>query len=835
MSTKAVRMRSLTLSVILAVLTTGVGNAQESGDQGLDLEEIIVIAQKREQSLQEVPISLEVLDGQLIEDSVIQNGFELIKYLPGFQIDDSPEIRTTTLKTRGIGTLTNSIGLQSSNLIVVDGEVLPRQSMANLSVNDLERVEALRGPQGTLFGQNTSTGMIHYVTKRPSLSEAGGHVRFQVSDYQGFDTRAALNLPLGDNWALRVNGLWSTIDGYIINTNPDAAAEDIGAEEQSGGRAQLLYDGGSGLSVLLRAEYAETETNCCARVAIGDINPDGIPVLLLDDGAAAIVGSNGLFPPPNFDTFNAPAASVNSSQFGSTENTGFSAEVNYALTDSIDLTYIGSYRDFQLLNSTGGPNSQLAISRSQWGGDETVDVLQQELRFSSYANERFSWTAGLFYHKTDGARSEVNDRCTGGGQATARPVVQDGVIIACASRASTEAVVAEFDTSGIVDTSLLVPDRRLDQGNFTTNFENTAVFAQVEFKLSDSFDFLLGGRAFREESDATFQSIRVALPPGSTGLETFEQGLAWAEADPTLFRRFNEVESFDDSVSDFIYKAVLGYNASDSVRLYLNYSTGYKGPSYFITGNTDPADADQFPTRPENSQNIELGFRNVFLDGKLLFNATLFDMTVEDYQIRAAREIDPLQGLFFAGYVNAEEARSKGVELDVHYRPTDQFSLYASLASFDATFEKFSNVPINCPGGILADRCEVIGGRNRFDSSGLPFANNSETQFRLSSTYEWPIAGGNANVYVRGDFRYEGDRTRSVAQIAQERPPSPDYSVTDLYIGAEGERLSAQIFVKNVFDDAYSTRFEVNSLGFGSAFYPRDYSRFVGASVRVDF
>lgn len=141
----------------------------------------MVSAQKREQALKEVPVSIEVIQGDLLERYNVQDGFDLIKYLPGFGIDDSTEIRTTTLKTRGIGTFTNSIGLHSSNLVVIDGEVLPRQSMLNLSVSDLQRVEALRGPQGTLFGQNTSTGLLHYVTKKPNLAFLGQSPAVQLN------------------------------------------------------------------------------------------------------------------------------------------------------------------------------------------------------------------------------------------------------------------------------------------------------------------------------------------------------------------------------------------------------------------------------------------------------------------------------------------------------------------------------------------------------------------------------------------------------------------------------------------------------------------------------
>ncbi|MEI8624811.1 TonB-dependent receptor plug domain-containing protein [Pseudoalteromonas sp. B137] len=195
--------------------------AKQAKSNSDDFEVILVSAQKRDQALKEVPSSIEVLSGDLIQEIGIDNGFDLVTYLPDFGIDDSSEIRTTTLKTRGIGTFTNSIGLQSSNLVVIDGEVLPRQSMLNLPISDVKRVEAMRGPQGTLFGQNTSTGLLHYVTKKPQLDDrVSGTVRAQVTEFDGTDFSGTVNVPLNENWAARFNAQYSDIDGWIKNTMP---------------------------------------------------------------------------------------------------------------------------------------------------------------------------------------------------------------------------------------------------------------------------------------------------------------------------------------------------------------------------------------------------------------------------------------------------------------------------------------------------------------------------------------------------------------------------------------------------------------------------------------
>ncbi len=814
--------------------------AKQAKSNSDDFEVILVSAQKRDQALKEVPSSIEVLSGDLIEEIGIDNGFDLVTYLPGFGIDDSSEIRTTTLKTRGIGTFTNSIGLQSSNLVVIDGEVLPRQSMLNLPISDVQRVEAMRGPQGTLFGQNTSTGLLHYVTKKPQLDDrVSGTVRAQVTEFDGTDFSGTVNVPLNENWAARFNAQYSDIDGWIKNTMPGEEDYTIGAKTTKAGRGQLLYDNGEELNVLFRLEYSETDTNCCSLTRLGGINPDFGPrpiVNVKDDGTIEGTTYNRVSPESTFEEAGGPVTSRNAEgNFGRTENFGFSISADYYLNDEITLSYNGSYRDFDLYNSSAFFTINFPVERTAFGGNESVDVLQQEFRISSFDNEKFDWVLGLFYHDTDGQRSEIRDGCIAGN----RGFIEGGELTGCYSKQSTDTFLANYATTGDDDRSLLTPSRLLNSGDFTTGFENVAIFGQLEYQITEQLDATFGFRLLHEKSDATFARTDLATPSTGVGMETFSEVLELAQTDPSLILRQDAPTKFDNSDTAFIYKAVVGYDFTDDIRGYVNYSTGYKGASYFVTTNTDPADADNFPTDPENSSNFEAGLRSAYFDNDLLFNFTYFDMKVDDYQVRASRVIDEENNIIFAGYVNAAQARSTGIEADVVVKISDKLKWSLNYAYFDARYEDFADTPINCPagdGGLLASRCTTDStGRQSFDQTGLSFPNNAEQQFLSTISYSTQIADTGWNANTRAVWRYNGSHTQSINELAFGESANPSSSIWDGYLSVSKDNLQFSVFIKNLFDKSYTTRQRINSEGFGEAFYPRDWSRYVGASVQYSF
>lgn len=818
---------------IAQVQPSSVQNSQQSSDDSGG--NIVVTAEKHEQTRKNVPVSVEVISGEQIETANLISGFDLIRYLPGFGIDSSAEIRTTTLKVRGIGTLTNSIGLQSSNLLAIDDEILSRQSALNGGLVELERVEALRGPQGTLFGENTSTGLIRYITRRPIIGRNSGRIEISAAEYGEMGAKGMANLSLSDDLAIRLNATWNDAGGYIRNIA--VPGQDIGKNETYGFRGQALYDAGLGFHALLRAEYSRTNTNCCASAYLTQPSETRYPALVIDNGVPSLSSLNAVTPQP-FDP-SSPVVAINDTQYGTVDNFGVSGELGFDLNDRLTLTYAGSYRRFEIGNNADTFNTVFPISRLNFGGTETTKSLQQELRLSSYGNDRLNWVVGLFYHDTDGYRQETNDRCSSGAGSTAQPRVENGEITGCFTSASINSFLNNYQQNGTLNNALLVPDRRLDRGIFSTNFKNMAIFGQLNFRITDQLDITLGGRALHEKSSARFQAFVYRPTLSAEGLDTIDDVAALAaNGDSSVIRNANGISastSLNNKVTRFIYKAVIGYDITDDIRLYANYSTGFKGASYFITTNTNPNDGPNLITKPERSRNLELGIRSNLLDNALSLNVTAFDMTVRDYQLRASRVLDEAAGTFYVGYVNAELARSRGVELDFTIRPIRNLSLYGSFAYFDAFYDKFSNAPVTCPGGTLASRCYTAGGLNLVDQSGLPFPNNSEKQLFLSANYDFRLPVKGWNFAVRGDYRWESDRTKNITQIASNLPASQGQGIADLYLTAYNDRVQARLFVKNLFNKFYATEESVSTIGEYQGYFSRDYKRYIGGSLAFNF
>jgi outer membrane receptor protein involved in Fe transport len=798
-------------------------------------EKIALFSKKRKQVPLLGTIFMDASSGDIkIVETVPSSGFNN-KYLPVFVIDDGEEIRTTSLKTRGLGNFANAIGLRSSNLIVVDGVVLPRQSMKNMSIWDVALVEALRGPQGTFFGQNASTGVIRYETKRPQIGEFMARVSVQATEYKGLETKAAVGLPLGEHWAARLNAQRSKVGWWIRNDFP--GAEDIGAESGHGFHGQLLFDNDAHFSALLRMEFSERTSNCCA-VVVDDVFLDfgPTPVVRIEGGKVSASSYNKIAPEPSFKEFGELVASKNTeASFQYVENIGFSAELNYTLDNGMPLNYLASYRDFDVFSNAGSAPFKFPLERKIRAGNEIMGVVQQELSLSSLSDDVVNWVVGIFYHDTAARRSEVTDGCVAGAGASSHGVIEDGVLVACVTRDSALAFIDDYHTSASQERSLLQADRNLSSANFSSDFTNTALYGQFSYQITPKFDATLGFRALYEKGTAGFTSLWLRPPVDGTGLESFAEVKAMASVDESLIRRDLLSAKFADSNSDFIYKSVFGYDFSHGIYGYLNYSTGYKGASFHVTGNTNLNEVDYFPTRPERSKNIELGLKTALFANHVLFDISYFNMAVEDFQVQA-QLLSPDLEASYGGYINAEEVRSKGVEADLIYKIADNFKLISSYALFDADYVSFSSTRLNCLGGRLEYRCGVKDGKPIFDQTGLPLPNNSEEQLKMAINFKHKLGRSGWNADVRSVWRYESEKTPNTSLLAQNASPNPAFDVLDLYLGLGNAKLRFNLFFKNLLNERFSTSKSVAADGARVAYtYSRDYQRYLGGSASYYF
>ena len=349
------KIKLLTVAVISASVGFGATTASSAA-----LEEILVTAQKRSQSLQDVPFSVTAMSGKSLQDAGVVDLMDLQNISPSLMTPStgSPG-EGASFRLRGFGSPPFQLGIEPAVATFVDNVYRSRSGVAVNDLIDLERIEVLKGPQGTLFGKNTTAGVIHILTKRPNLEETEGFVEIGYEKYDRVRVKGMLNTPVGDKSALRVTGMWGKGDGWLEHNGEPDDANDL---DRFNVRAQWLFVPSDDLDINLNLQYGEIDEICCG------------PVLLeeLDDLAI-------------HDSFNA----VNDS----TEML-YSAEINWQLSDDVKLTSITAYQDFDLDTTVDGDFVELDFLAIVT--EVGIESFTQELRLSG-STEAIEWTLGGFY------------------------------------------------------------------------------------------------------------------------------------------------------------------------------------------------------------------------------------------------------------------------------------------------------------------------------------------------------------------------------------------------------------------------------------------------------
>ena len=434
-----------------------VAHAQSSDEERLQenvLEEVIVTAQRTAENIQDVPIAISALTSEALEDSDTHNLEGIANQVPGLTFSPfSPAQNIVSL--RGASSTDDGAGTDSSVAIFVDDVYMGRISNINPEMFDLERVEVLRGPQGTLYGKNTIGGAINVISKRPSKDAFEGKVRFTVGNYNAVVAQGYVSGPLSDSLAGKVAFSSRTRDGFSRNVTLDRDQRDDNA---SGMRMQLLYDNDDDLSILFSFDQNDLDIDDQGRVALAaDYDPEsaGNPAKF----RAGHVAACG-------DSFDQGCVSGIVDGYAKRDASGFSAKVEYRINDNLNLTSITATRTSSAdwnMDSTGSPGPHVNDDIL----DDT-DQFSQEFRLSGSPSEALSYVAGLWLLTEETTRTECFDR--------------------------------ETDEMG--DCSIVHADGTNDgsdyysQSNETSSF---ALFGQVNYQLTERLRLTAGGRYSSED------------------------------------------------------------------------------------------------------------------------------------------------------------------------------------------------------------------------------------------------------------------------------------------------------------------------------------------------
>jgi len=766
--------REQSLKAVAAAVMLSV--AVPSAFAQIELEEIVVTAQKREQSVQDVPIAVSVLSSEKIESAHAVGLEGLQQLIPSVSFRKGNTNRNSTVVVRGIGTISFSTAAEPSVSTVVDGVVMGRSGQAFTDLYDLERVEVLRGPQGTLFGKNASAGVVNMTTKRPS-EEFGGSIDVSVFEDNETRIKGRLSGPLSDNARASLTVFDGSFDGYITNTFTGA---DTNGYDRTGFRGMLEWDVSDNVELLFIAEDYSAKDNCCADL-------EGLPS-----------GRNPASPAvPNSAGIVAGVADIDLDQRRVDhdletrtldDHQAFSVQLEAGLGD-YTLTSITATRDWDnteiregdFTSNAGDFALPVDFSSTFFQlhdvGIQSWQQFSQELRITSPNDQPITWQAGLFYWNIDSDRSFRRDASCQVHPNNA-PILEANPGLTCLAN-DIVAATAVFDTE----------------------FKNTSVFGQGSARLSDNLDLIFGLRYTDDE--VSFNHRRI-------NNDTFgRRGVG--------VRGAGNNTDFSNSTSETNTSGKLGlqWDVNDTGMVYATYSQGYKGPAFNTFYNM--GQNDTLPIGEETSDSYELGYK--LSTGNLYANLALFKTDIEGFQ---ANNFDDSSGVTITRLTNAGDVSTQGIELDFIWQAAENLQLSGGFASIDAEIDRF-----NCPRDVAPGACT--------SRSGLDVPFSPDLKYTLNANYVIPLQS--MDIIVNGSFVHMDEQVSTLpGNNGSENPAAllPSYDILNASVAFsfnEGKYLLSLIG-KNLGDESYVTTFSGDNFRYQ---IPRDAERYFGLSFKAQF
>lgn len=623
---KAVRSASgIILSASVSMLTPYVF-AQASV-----LEEVIVTASKRPESLQDVPMTVTAFSEQTIQDANINNANDLAIQSPSLNVSSNTTPFSTSFRIRGIGTAGNDTALEPSVGLFVDEVYLNRSGLGMSDLTDIERIEILNGPQGTLYGKNTNAGAISIFTKGPNKEELEGYMEATLGDYGLQRYIGAVSGPITDSLAYRITGTLHERDGYFDNGGP---GEDLNDADDWNIRGKLLFEPNDDLSVLLTGSRVDRSTRCCAPDAI---QGESVNEQLIAEGLA----------PDKSDPFDHRGAVDIENDF-STEANAISMVADYLLEWG-SIKSITAWTDYKNSNSYDPDRSELDVLR-YLGVSSKGDSLSQELRLTYDQDGDFEHMLGLFYY----------DSKTNAGDGNPFVFIGDDFIAQASQQDALQ------DRLPLPVELLAQPGDSLRSKNVLET-ENWAIFGQSTWHITDEWRITGGLRWTDEEKNADlFTEVNSTSFTAMQGRGSILQIIS-TPVDESFTRSADDINWLINTSYDIFYETLL----------YASVATGSKSGGFnTVNGDTDEREFDD-----EDTINYEVGIKSTLLDSRLRVNAAVFYTQVEEFQFQQQRDtgIGQVVG-------NQSEVEVSGLDLEIQALPLPNLTLGASLLYLD-TYE----------------------------------------------------------------------------------------------------------------------------------------------------
>jgi iron complex outermembrane receptor protein len=749
------RIRSHLAACALVVAFPAPADAAADGPvQAAEIEQstdIIITARRRSEDLQKVPIAVSVVGGEQLDATGAFNVSRLVQLQPSVQfISSNP--RNSAINIRGIGApfgLTND-GIEQGVGLYIDQVYYGRVAASTLDFVDVQQVEILRGPQGTLYGKNTTAGALNITTRKPSF-EFEGRAEASYGNLNFWQFKASASGPLvADKLAARISASVTKRDGTLFNTVTDRRVNET---DNIGIRGQLLWQATDSLDFTVYADWNRQDPEGFAQNYV-----KVVPTARAANRQFANLARLSNYTPSSTDPFD---RLVDADSVLSAKNThgGVSLLANWDIGPAT-ITSITAWRKWDWVPSNDRDFTGLAITplvnnpsqQTQWS---------QEVRLASNGTNRFDYVVGAFTYNQKINTQGVQVQGPFAGLWLLGPTVNAA-------------------NPGIINGLRSDNDIRYRNDSF-------AVFGKLTWNINDQLSLAPGLRVNYDKKDGLYDAVVTGGLPNPTPAQQ-------AIKNSVLQNQFYEVDFSDWNVSGDI---TLSWKPTDTVLAYATFARSFKSGGINLNGvptlpdNVTP-NLDTATIDPEEVNHFEIGLKTRLLDNMATLNIAAFRTDIRDFQTTV---VNNSVGVIRGYLANVPKVRSQGVEVDFTARPVERLNAYVNFAYTDATYVDFPNapLPVELSGG-------PAGSPQFVDASGGRLPGVSDYALSYGAEYRLPAGSGEAYAGIDGSFRSDFSSSPTPSRVLNVEA----YALTNLRAGYRAES-GWEVFgwVRNAFDTRY--------------------------------
>ena len=754
---KRLRLRAVSVLALTTALAAGAASAQE-------VEEVIVTANKREEALIDVPLAVTAIGGAQVKASGVRDLRDMVSLAPSLNAQTPGGDSDSSLRIRGIGTISTNPGLESAVGVVIDGVVRARTGVAMSELGDIERVEVLRGPQGTLYGSNTSAGLVNIVTPGPNMDRFEGYAEGTYGNYNWIRGAAGISGPIGDGVGMRLEAILQKRDGLLDEVN---SGQDINKMNRAFLRAKVRVDATENLRFNFIADFTRRKEDCCAAVLSrrGAVFPR----------VEALAAAKGYKNSGAVDPYEREAA-ITPGRINQEDVTdfGFSGQMDWDLGFG-QLVTISAYRKWKANRGQDFDHSGVDLGYIDKDGLRMgFTQFTQEVRLQG-STPKLDWLVGGYYSHQE--------------------IFQDFAYRMGASYADFYGGAAVFKPATLAAWKPGDGARGISE----QEGDDFALFTHNTWHVTDKLGLTAGLRYTRNEKSVSVLSINfnpacdAALAGGdATGIAAFCL-FFWDTRIKTDAGAATDSRT-EDALSG---TAVIDYAFTDHAKAYASYSRGYKSGGYNLdrAGFTTPAapKGSDLAFGEETTDAYEAGLKLELFENRLRINTAVFHQSVKGFQL-----------VEFTGVAfrvrRLAEALSTGAELEATWRPTAGLTLTQGVTYTDARYT-------DDPGNVTF--------------AGKRMEQSPTWTSITSGTWKFPIGDTGFTGTAYADARYVSDQY--LASFDPLRIQKA-YTVVNarLSLSAPEDRWRVEVWARNLFDTEYARR------RIPATFQSGSYSDFLG-------